>query len=333
MLYLAFKDISPCYSIKVRFRYDGDLFDLRRLKSKTKIFTKYIREAQYADDIAIFTNDGTALQCLLSAYSNLSLKMGLTINIKKTETMIVGEQLNFYIDGHKLKRVDRFKYLGSYVTKDCKLDDEITARIQATSFAMGRLRDSVFDCRDLTVETKLKVYNQCIIPLMMYGSETWTLYRHHIKLLRTIQQRQLRSILKIKWDHFITNDEVLDHAKSTDIEIILVRNRLRWMGHVARMPDVRPVKALLYGVLEEGSRRVGRPLLRYKDTLKDILKRGAALGTWREIVTDRLAWRRLTSDICDKIEINHTPLYFCRPEFRLNVASCFLSTRIAAQIL
>ena len=32
MLYLAFKDINPCYSIKVRFRYDGDLFDHRRLK-------------------------------------------------------------------------------------------------------------------------------------------------------------------------------------------------------------------------------------------------------------------------------------------------------------
>ena len=76
--------------------------------------------------------------------------------IKKTENMSVGKQLDFYIDEHKLKRVDRFKYLGSYVTKDCKLDDEITARIQAESCAMGRLRDRVFDCRDLTVETKLK---------------------------------------------------------------------------------------------------------------------------------------------------------------------------------
>ena len=131
---------------------------------------------------------------------------------------------------------------------------------------------------------------------MMYGRETWTLYRHHVKLLRTIQQRHLRSILRIRWDHFITNDEALDRAKSTDIEIILIRNRLRWMGHVVRMPDERPVKALLYGVLEEGSKRVGHPLLRYKD----VLKRGAALRTWRQIVTDRLAWRRLTSDICER---------------------------------
>ena len=147
MLYLAFKDINPCYSIKVRFRYDGDLFDIRRLELKTKIFTKYIREAQYAAHIAIFTNDGIALRCLLSAYCNLSLKTGLRINIKKTETMSVGEQLDIFIDGHKLKRVDRFKHLGSYVTKDCKLEEEITARIQAASWPMRRLRDRVFDSR------------------------------------------------------------------------------------------------------------------------------------------------------------------------------------------
>ena len=87
---------------------------------------------------------------------------------------------------------------GSYVTKNCKLDEEITAWIQAASCAIGRLRDRVFNSRDLIVDTKLKVYNQCVTPLMMYRSEIWTLYRHHIKLLRTVQQRHLRSILKIK---------------------------------------------------------------------------------------------------------------------------------------
>ena len=80
------------------------------------------------------------------------------------------------------------------------------------------------------------------------------------------------------------NDEVLDRAKATDIEIILIRNRLRWMGHVARMSDERPVKTLLYGKLAEGSRKVGRPLLRFKDTLKDILKRGGVLHSWKETV-------------------------------------------------
>ena len=61
-------------------------------------------------------------------------------------------------------------------------------------------------------------------------------------------------------------------------------------------------KAPLYGELTEGSRKVGRPLLRYKDTIKDIFKGRGALNTWRAIVGDRLAWRRFTTDVCDKTE-------------------------------
>ena len=132
--------------------------------------------ALYADDLAIFCNDDIGLQLLLSAYDMLSKEMGLRVNIKKTETTSLGDQSDFFIDGKVLGRVDRFEYLGSWVTNDCKLDVEITARIQA----------GVFKCRDLTTETKLKVYNQCVIPIIMYGRETWTLYRHHIKKLRTL---------------------------------------------------------------------------------------------------------------------------------------------------
>ena len=85
LLYLAFKNINHSYSIEIRLRYDGDLFDLRRLKSKSKTFNKYIREAQYADDIAIICNDAIGLQLLLSAYDMLSKKVGLRVNIEKTK--------------------------------------------------------------------------------------------------------------------------------------------------------------------------------------------------------------------------------------------------------
>ena len=316
LLYLAFEDVDPSCSIKVRFRYDGDIFDLRRLKAKTKILTDYIREAQYADDIAIFSNESSALQTLLSAYNTLSLKMGLRINIKKTETMSVGEQVDFYIDGNKLCRVDRFKYLGSYITKDCKVDEELKARIQAASCAVGRLRQRVFQCRDLTSETKLKVYIQCVTPLLLYGSETWTLYRRHIKQLRTIQQRHLRSILHIRWDHFVTNDEVLEQAKTVDIETTLVKNRLRWVGHVVRMEATRPVKELFFGELEDGSRSTGRPQLRYKDTIKDILRRADVLHNWRDHVDNRHEWRQFTHDVSMKIDHQRKEISRLRREKR-----------------
>ena len=126
--------------------------------------------------------------------------MGSSINMKKTETMSIGTCADFNIDGKMLAKVDRFK-----------------ARIHAASCAVGRLKNRKFDCWDLTTETKLKVYNQCVIPLLMYGSETWTLHRKQVRQLRTIQQRHLLFILKIKWDDFVTNDEVLCLAKADDI--------------------------------------------------------------------------------------------------------------------
>ena len=149
--------------------------------------------------------------------------MGLQINTSKTETMSICTQVVFQVNNVKLPRVDRLKYLGSYVSRD--------AKIQSASRAIGRVRKRVFDCRELTVKTKVKVYDLCIIPLLLYGSETWPLYQKHVKQLRTIQQRHLRSMLSTKCDHFVSNEKVLERANFLDIEFKLLKNRLRWMGH------------------------------------------------------------------------------------------------------
>ena len=82
VLLLTYENIGHQFSIKIRFRCDGNLFDLRRLKAKTKIFIDFIREAQYADDIAIFSDSAHGLQSLLTAYNNMAKRMGLFINIK-----------------------------------------------------------------------------------------------------------------------------------------------------------------------------------------------------------------------------------------------------------
>ena len=111
--------------------------------------------------------------------------------------------------------------------------------------------------------------------------------------LHTILQRHLRLILKIKWDDFVSNEEVLKRAGVEDIELKLVGNRLRWLGHICRMEDNRPVKALLHSELFHGSRPVGRPYLRFKDTCKNALKFGHALDLWKTGVNNRQEWRRL----------------------------------------
>ena len=63
------------------------------------------------------------------------------------------------------------------------------------------------------------------------------------------------------------------------------------------MEDNRPVKSLLYGELTEGTRPVGRPKLRYKDTFKGALKCGNALGQWKAMVENRTEWRHNSSNM------------------------------------
>ena len=133
----------------------------------------------------------------------------------------------------------------------------------------------------------------------MYGSETWTLYHHEIMQLRTIQQRHLRLILNIKWDYYISNEEVLRRTDVEDMEVMLVRTRLRWLGHVFRMNDHRPVEQLLYCELAHDSRPIGRPKLRFKDTCKSALKCGHVLDQWLSTVNNRAEWKRLTRVVCD----------------------------------
>ena len=62
-----------------------------------------------------------------------------------------------------------------------------------------------------------------------------------------------------QWERKDFYNHLSDYTK----EILLVRSRLRWLGHMSRMEDNRPVKSLLYGELTEGTRPVGRRKLRY----------------------------------------------------------------------
>ena len=89
-----------------------------------------------------------------------------------------------------------------------------------------------------------------------------------------------------------------------DIEILLVRSRLRWLDHVSRMQD-NPVKSLLYGELTDGTCPVGRP----KDTCKSELKCGNALGQWKAMVENRTEWRHIIRQTCNKVNEKRVNAY------------------------
>ena len=91
-------------------------------------------------------------------------------------------------------------------------------------------------------------------------------------------------ILRVKWQDCIPDTEIIQRSNSKAIGTMLMETQLRWVGHVARMPDYRLPKRVFFGELCHGQRSRGRPKKRYKDTLKVALNRcNIRPESWEEV--------------------------------------------------
>ena len=102
----------------MRYRIDGGLFNLRRLRAITKTRTRYICDLQYADDCALLTHTPEQLQEILDEYVLTYELLGLKINIGKTKVMSTtrtANETNIKFDTEPLAVVQQFTYLRSMI--------------------------------------------------------------------------------------------------------------------------------------------------------------------------------------------------------------------------
>ena len=297
VLHIIRDDLPP--GIEISYRMDGKLFNLARLKSTSKTSARSLLEFQYADDNCVATHREDHLQQILNAFHHAYTKLGLSINIKKTHVLYqppphvrVDNPPSIQLEGTLLENVNHFCYLGSHLSAKVDISDEIQHRLKCAGTAFGKLRTRVFDDRDIRNETKIMVYRAVIIPTLLYASETWTPYSHHLKTLEKFHQRCLRKILNISWEDRKTNVSVLQEAKMTSIEAYVIKGQLRWSGHVVRMTDERLPKQIFYSQLKDGKRTKGGQKKRYKDSLKTNLKKcDIDFTNWEETAKNRPLWK------------------------------------------
>ena len=169
------------------------------------------------------------------------------------------------------------------------------------------LLSGVWNSHSLRLTTKIKIYRAFVISTLIYGAETWTLYRTQVRLLERFHQRCLRSILNIKWHDYVSNEDVLEKAELPSVESILLKQQLRWAGHVARMKDSRMPKAVLIGELKAGNRNRGAPKNRYKDQLKKQLSSAKIPPiSWQDDASDRQTWRSTVQKASQEFEIQRS---------------------------
>ena len=190
------------------------------------------------------------------------------------------------VDGNKLKSVLEFTYLGSTISNDGCIDDEIQRRMAKASASFGRLRQRLWNNHHVSMRVKGKIYRAIVLSTLLYGVEVWTVYIH------AFMMRHLRSIMRITWMDKVTNKEILERTGLPSMEGLLIRKNLRWTGHLMRMSPDRLPKQVLYSQLSSGHRKRGRPRLRFKDTIKRNLKlRGIKIDSWTSLSQQRDKWR------------------------------------------
>lgn len=110
--------------------------------------------------------------------------------------------------------------------------------------------------------------------------------------LNTFYLRNTGRILGIKLQDKITNHEVLQRSRTFTIHCLLSNRRLRWLGHIKRMEPNRIPIDLLFSQLENGTRPLGRPHLRYTGVCKrDMKSTNIDIINWENLAVDRVRWR------------------------------------------
>ena len=142
-----------------------------------------------------------------------------------------------------------------------------------------------------------------ILPVVLYGSKTWSLKLREERRLRVFENRVLRRVFEPKRDEVtgewrkLHNEELSDLYSLPNIVRVAKSRRMRWAGHVARMGKGRGVHRVLVGK-PEGKRPLGRPRRRWEnDNKMDRQEVGGSCGDWMELAQDRERWRALVSTV------------------------------------
>ena len=112
------------------------------------------------------------------------------------------------IDGTNVA-VEHFTYLGSVISKDATVSKNLANRSSKASNFFGRLSKKVWQSHSLRLSTEIQVHRAVVVPTLLYGAETWVLYRKQIRLL---------AIFGIKWQDHVSNEDVLKRASLPSIQ-------------------------------------------------------------------------------------------------------------------
>jgi sorting nexin-29 len=166
----------------------------------------------YADDVNILGGSVHTVKKNAEALLAATKETGLKVNTDKSKYMVMCRGRNagwghsVKIDNSSIERVEEFKYLGTTLTDQNSIQEEIKSRSllgNACFYSVQNLLSSRLVSKNLNI----KIYRTIISPMVLYGCETWSLILREERRLRVFENRVLKRVFGPKRDEMTGNGE------------------------------------------------------------------------------------------------------------------------------
>ena len=249
----------------------------------------HVTDADFADDIALLAGSLSDAQALLSSFESAANCIGLYLNEKKTEHMILNTQDHDFqiktLNDMVLKCVDDYNYLRSSIRNS---ERDFTIRKGLAWSACNKM-DKIWKS-NLDKHLKINIYRVTIDPVLLYGSETWTLSTKQQRRLDGCYTRLRRRVQNLSWRNHPTLEDIYDALPR--ISSTVKKRRVQFSGHCARASEELVPSFVL-------SKRHSSHKRSRKLTFPDIISRDTAIDKedLLNAMLDREYWKGVVNSI------------------------------------
>ena len=247
---------------------------------------QYLTDLDFADDLGLISQSINDAENLLQSLEQAANQVGLHCNESKTEYLSTSPESSELksLNGSSIKRVEDFKYLGSHIN-DSQKDFNIR---KALAWDACNKLDKIW-CSNLPSILKIQTFQTLIEPILLYGSETWTLPVRLERRLDGAYTNLLRRIQNISWRSHATLETI--YGDLSPISLKLKRKRLQFAGHCYRAENEIISSLLLWHPTGSvHSRKLTFPDTIARDSGLDIRDLGTAMQ-------DRVVWKGIVMGV------------------------------------
>ena len=209
---------------------------LEETQARIKIVGRNINNLRYADDITFMAESEEELNSLLMKVKEESERVGLKLNIEKTEIMSSHPNTSWEIDGETVETVSDFIFLGSKITEHGECSHEIKRHLLLGRKVMTNL-DCIFKSRDITLPTKVRLVKAMFFLVVMYGCESWTMKKAECQRIDASELWCWRRLLRVPWTARRSNQSILKISPGFSLEGMMLKLKLQYFGHLMQRVD------------------------------------------------------------------------------------------------